>query len=425
MGLWGAITGQSSYQVDPNAFNLQDPKDVAAQQAALAQARQGAPQVQGATINQQPYSQDRSQQQGLAQLLQAQANGTAPSAAEMQMQQGMQQQVQAQRAQAASARGGNATLAGRTAANNIAMGQQNTNANAAQMRAQEQASGQQALGGVLSGMAGQDVGLATSQAQLGQQANLANQQSYYQGLQAQQGLIGQGMTFAQQQQQALANQQALQSGQAQSNASAQGNFIGGLVSGGAALGAAGIMSDVVSKTNIAPGEPDTRKLFESMTPYTYDYKAGEGEPGRNAGIMAQDAQASGSPLADALVKRGEDGKLQIDGTKALTALLAGVTDLHHRMAAMESGNVWQGTGAGPTGSLEGPFKPASPAAYPQIDPSRFVPPSGPARGIPYDAGENQARFPQPSGPARDPQFAAGQDQRPTFAQMISQQMAQR
>lgn len=107
------------------------------------------------------------QQQGAAQMLQNQANGTAPSAAEIQMGLGLGQANQQAQAAALSQQGG--VLSGNTQRNMLnaqAANSQSVIGQAASMRAQEQAAGQTAYSQLLSNM----------QQQQQQQGNLQYQQ---------------------------------------------------------------------------------------------------------------------------------------------------------------------------------------------------------------------------------------------------------
>ena len=101
----------------------------------------------------------RAQQQGLVTNLQAAVEGKGPSVAEAQLNRGMDKAVKAQQSIAASGRG-NPALAARTAAANAAEISQNTAADAATLRAQEQIAARDQLGGVLNDVRGQDQGMA-------------------------------------------------------------------------------------------------------------------------------------------------------------------------------------------------------------------------------------------------------------------------
>lgn len=122
----------SGYTVDPNSYNYNYAVD---QTAGLQNqyAQMGNQAANALTGN-----------QGLAMLGQA-AAGNMPSAAQIQMQQGMQQALASQRAQAASARGpGALAMAQQQAAGNTANAQLQNNAAMGAQRAQEMAAAQQA-----------------------------------------------------------------------------------------------------------------------------------------------------------------------------------------------------------------------------------------------------------------------------------------
>jgi hypothetical protein len=221
----------------------------------------GGAEGRGAWIEQTPSDQWRGQQQGLAGALTARAAGQAPSAAELQMRQGLGQAIASQRAQAASARGLSSALANRQAQEGIVNAQAQTNQQAAALRAQEQAQAEQSLGGLLGGARAQDLGVAGQQAQLAQEASLANA-----GFRQQAGLQGQslgmqanlqnaqlgtqvGMQNAQNQQQLamanLANQQ--QMGLANTQLGAQT----GLANMAAANQYGGLAAQLAQQTNLA------------------------------------------------------------------------------------------------------------------------------------------------------------------------------
>ena len=116
----------------------------------------------------------RQRQLALAQALEQQSMGMAPSVAQRQLQRANEQAIQQQMAVAASARGGSPILAQRQAAQNIAALQQEAAGKTAELALQEQAAARAQLGEVLSASRGQDIGVTTSQAQLAQQTELAN-----------------------------------------------------------------------------------------------------------------------------------------------------------------------------------------------------------------------------------------------------------
>lgn len=176
------------------SLNRQGPQAQAAQlgraqnvQAAQGQAALGtainanqtqlgtAQNVNQANINRQD-EQFRNQQAGLANRLDAASQGQGPSVAASQLGQANAAATAQRMAAAASDRGfGNTAATNRQLAYQQGAAQQANAIASAQTRMQEQQAAQQALGNVLSSSRGQDIGVNTSQAQLGQQANLANQ----------------------------------------------------------------------------------------------------------------------------------------------------------------------------------------------------------------------------------------------------------
>lgn len=282
---------------------------------------------------------------GLAGQLQQRAAGAAPSVAENQLRQGMDAQIAAQHAQAASATGLSPGAAARLAANNIAGAQQATNAQAATLRAGEQAQAEQSLGQVLAGARGQDV----SGAQLGLQAGTANQQAELQNRaqmdQATQNYISMGMSREQADAQARMDLEKLNSennnalntarvakgaGNAQANASALGGVVG---AAGGLIG--GLLSDARAKENVSDASEDVDGLLSVIKPRRFDYKREHGGGKDYVGFMAQDLE--GSALGKLLVKNSGDGLKRIDTGRALMAAMAGLGRLNARVRSLEGG----------------------------------------------------------------------------------------
>jgi hypothetical protein len=128
----------------------------------------------GTTIDQAKQAQFRNQQLQLGNMLMQQANGQGPSVAGSQLRQSTEQNLQAALAQAASSRGGNLGAAQYALGNARANIQQQAAMGLAQARIQEQMGARAQLGQVLDSGRGADIGLATNQAQLGQQNNQFN-----------------------------------------------------------------------------------------------------------------------------------------------------------------------------------------------------------------------------------------------------------
>src|SRR6185437_5247240 len=251
--LSGAITSTGSTQDDQNAIH----------QASGAQRNFGrlasAFQPQVTTANNNLAANNAAQNQNIAALT-GYANGTAPSAAQLQLQQ------QAANNQAANY-GTAAALQGRNPGE------------ALRQQAQVQSGLQQQGLGYLSNLYG-----AQNQA-LGSQVSAAG------------------------------NETGANVNNAQMNNSTKGGIIGGV---------AGILSDEREEHDIKPvsgGAFD--KLADALKGYTYEYDADApgGAPGERVGPMAQEA-ARGGPAGRAMVSQGGDGALRMDRDNMLGAALA-------------------------------------------------------------------------------------------------------
>lgn len=151
--------------------------------------------------NRDDQSATRKQQEDFIAALQARANGTGgASPAELMLQKQAQQSQAMMMGQAAAARGINPALALRNAQLMGARSQQDTNANASILRAQEQIATQGLLGQTLAGVRGQDITNTNNYNQLGlgyaqgqnavAQSNAANKQKFYGSVM---GAAGSGM----------------------------------------------------------------------------------------------------------------------------------------------------------------------------------------------------------------------------------------
>jgi hypothetical protein len=158
--------------------NFAQAQQATAQQATAQQAgtTKVAPTATygGAKIDQSQQGQFRAAQSGLVGQLQQAAAGQGPSLVPGVLQAGTQQGLQAALAAAASQRGGSAALAQRNIQNNQAQQQAATAGQAAQMKIQEQQAARQQLAGAAGEARAADIGLASTQAGLTQQAGLTN-----------------------------------------------------------------------------------------------------------------------------------------------------------------------------------------------------------------------------------------------------------
>ena len=310
-----------------------------------AQGR-AAPQAQTAQMGpaQQlasgPQNQAREGQMQTANRLGAVASGQQAGAGELAVNRQVSAQTAAQASAARMARGSNAALAYRNAARNtMDIGQAGAGqAAAAQMQDQQAANAQ--LGQMYGQMRGQDVDVASQNAQLGQQAMIQQaqmgQQTSLANLQAQ--LAQSGMND---QQQMAAMQQMLGWDQTKLQAQLQGaqlksqdkGILAGLFSGGGQALAA--ISDERLKSDIADGREDADEFMGAMSSKTWRYKdEGKHGKGRRLGPMAQDLAKSkmGSEL---VVQVDDEGHIGFDVAKATSASLASIARLHERLSALE------------------------------------------------------------------------------------------
>jgi hypothetical protein len=370
MGIGGFLSdtfgGSNDYQSqikgpDPSLFQSPDQQaNKNMLQGALGSSQGAAPIAQAASgpnvaLNDQYQS--RGMQMNLANQLAQQAVGQGPSLAGQQLQQGLQQQLLQQRAQAASMGGDvNPFLAQRQLADQGAQAQQATNAQMAMARTQEQMNAQGALGGLTGQLRGQDLGNIGQQqqygiqnAQLQQQANLANQGANLQqqninnqaSQYAMSGLLGlssqqmQGnLAYAGMDQQSQLARDQINAGVAQGNAASAGKY-GGAVFGGLMQGAAALASDERLKTNIDRGHVDAemRDFLTALDPASYDYKQASHGEGRHWSVMAQSAAKSAAGRS--FVQETPEG-LALDTRKATGVALAALSHLHRRQDKLET-----------------------------------------------------------------------------------------
>jgi hypothetical protein len=182
--------------------------------AASSEAANAGPAAtaRAANINQGNANQVRDQQMALNQNLAGIVNGAQSGMGANQLAQAQASNLAAANALAQSGRTGqNANLIARNLANSTANVNSQAAAQAAQTALQEQQAARSALGQNLAQVAGQDIGLATNQAGLNQQANLQNaalgqNMAQFNAGNAQQAAL---QNAALQQQAGLSNQSAL------------------------------------------------------------------------------------------------------------------------------------------------------------------------------------------------------------------------
>lgn len=274
----------------------------------------------------------RQRQFELADRLGRVASGQEAGAGELAARRGTARAVATQAAMARGGQGQNAALAARQASRNTAnlglagAGQ----AQEAALRDQERAN--QVLAGVLGQGRGQDIGMATSDAQLQQARRMAQVQAELQ----QRGMND--AQIAQMMQQLFGMDTAEMNARLGLEAQRQANNdsmttrdwlqVGGQV-GGLAL----MASDKRAKKNIRKADKEVKSLLDRLSPHSYDYKDTKHGEGRHLGVMAQDLEKS--PLGAAMVEIDEDGVKKVNYGKGMSTIVAALAGLNRRMNKVE------------------------------------------------------------------------------------------
>lgn len=263
-------------------------------------------------------AQFRAMQMQQAQQLQGIASGQQQGAGELAVQRQVANAQAAQQAQARMARGGNAGMANLQASRQQA-GIGLAGAGQAQQAAlsDQQAAQGQLMGTLNNGRQG-DLSMASGNANLQQQNNQLMDQTQ----------LGYNNQLNQLDANELNAQTSMYNG-AQQN---KGAF-GGLVSG---VGAAMMMSDERSKTDIADGGDAIDEMLSKLVAKTYKYKdETKYGKGSRAGIMVQDLEKSkyGKAITAEIPGTGMKG---FDVAKAVSAALAATARLDSRLRKMES-----------------------------------------------------------------------------------------
>jgi hypothetical protein len=218
--------GTGTYQANPHSFDI--PRFAEFQNYISGQlgnvGDRPAPQVDGSQ-----QGEFRDYQSLLARSLLGQASGQGPSLAQGQFQQSTDRNL-AQALALSQAAGPNNAGALRNVAYRRGAISQQAAGDAAQLRLQEQMQAENQLGQVLAGARGQDLGLASDNAQLQAGQNQMNQQAL-------QFYLSQGMSLAQAQAQANIALEQIRSGAFSNSANnAMGKqIVGGLLNAGGAF----------------------------------------------------------------------------------------------------------------------------------------------------------------------------------------------
>lgn len=176
----------------PQNFQLQGAdmlRGYAGSQLGGVQGR-AAPNIAHTQLAGGPQNQARGGQLGLARSLEGVMTGQQAGAGELAVNRQARAAAANQFAAQNMARGANAATAARAAAGNLGDIGLNATGQASQAAMSDQAAARGQLAGVYDSMRGQDIGFAGQNAQLGQQANMANQQAALQqrGMNDQYGL---------------------------------------------------------------------------------------------------------------------------------------------------------------------------------------------------------------------------------------------
>jgi hypothetical protein len=313
----GPKTGDTSASVGAQQAAQQDAGFYQRQLAALKANPAAAPQLDTAQSDQA-----RAQQQQALQALTAQANGTAPSAAQLQLQQQGQQNAAQAYGRAAALQGRNPGAALMSAQNTALQTQAQTNAQAAQQRASDQANAQQQLVSALGGVRSTDLSAAGANQNAALTAAGQNIQNQGQYLNAAVGSQGQAVTGAGNV--TNANVQ---------NAQTQNAFNGGVLSTGGQLA---MLSDKREKKNVKPSHGKASEMLEALRPNEHEYKDPDGPGaahGRQLGIMAQDLAKTDAGRHVLTAMPG--GRMGISIPKATSAAMASLAELHQRVKALE------------------------------------------------------------------------------------------
>lgn len=319
MGLLDNVTWQSF--MDPGKFTYApkptptEYEDRAQMQAMLGQGvgqytNMQAPQLQ---MGDDPF---RRAQLAQMQQLQGIASGQQQGAGELAVQRQAANAQAMQQAQARMARGGNAALAYRNAANQQAAIGSNAAGMSQQAADQDQMNAQGLMGQVGASGRGSDINVANANAGFQQNMNQLNSGNYLQ--------------FLNQLNQQNQNKYNADLGIGGQREGADAAKTGGLISG---VGAA-IASDERLKTDVTDARGDIDRMLDGLRgPVGWKYKepAKHGD-GRWTGVMAQDMERS--EAGRRVVRDTPDGKM-LDIPRAVSTTLAASARLHERLRALE------------------------------------------------------------------------------------------
>lgn len=405
-GVWSNVIKPTAYEYGGRRGGAESEENRYAGLAAAADARKG-PSVYSADYkgDRTMDSWDRNSQYQANELQRQAALGNAPSAAQIQMQQGLGQAVQQQASLAAGARGGGANLA---AAQQVAAAQgANMSGNAIQsmgaLRAQEMANARGAYMAGTNQIRGADQGRMQQSGQMGIAQGQADIATRGQNDARNLGYEGFRRGVFQDQLGAQGAGEAANAGVYQSNAdraqrasdhsdAERDKYIGAATSAGGALLMA---SDMSLKKNVQPANglagaavagaasQAAARSLGGTEPITFDYKEGGGH--RVLGTSANALEKT--PYGSQVVQKTPDGKRAINVPGATSMLLAAGADQEHRLRALESGttqpNVVGTYGGKPIYDYNGHQSMVAPPAVVPLTapPPEFIYPDGEGPGL--------------------------------------------
>lgn len=333
-GLGAAAYGMSEemkpkfdpYEVDMDKFKYKKDKINYNQMSGDAQNR---------TFSGSAQDQWRRDQRGIGDMLRAQAAGTAPSAAQMQMQQGMERNQAGARALAATQTGVSPAMALRSAQEANTQGNITTMQNMAQLRAQEQAQAQQAYGQFVQGAREQDQSMIGLGLQQGQQNDQMTQYYMTQGFNREQAQMQANQAAEQLRQKAWMDEYSLRTGIAKNQqdfmtslAGAGSSAAGGMMSAGAMAA-----SDRRAKKEIKKTKKELDHFMDTLSTYSYKYKDKSDGKGKHVSVMAQDLEKTN--LGKQMVKPDHSGKKIVDYGQGFAAMLGSIVRLNERVKKVE------------------------------------------------------------------------------------------
>lgn len=354
--------------------------------ASTAQSRR-APVFSAAQLNMGPQDQSRQGMMDVAGRLGGIASGQTAGAGELAVNRQLSSIQAAQNSAARGARGATSALAYRNAMRNQADAGLAGAGQAAAAQMADQTAANQTLTGLYGTMRGQDIGVAGDNAQLTQQANIANQGAQLTQQQMndarQIAALGQQLGWDQ----ARINAELAKAGIAMNDKGILPGLIqgagqalaayatGGMsAAGGAAApgfsAAAGStqlmptsMSDVRQKTNIAPGGAVAERALAALAPsYTFGYRDPQAYGfGPQFGVMAQDLERNPG-LAHTVIDTPH-GKA-IDGGKLATANTALIGELAAKTRALEDDARRKNAMLSSLSGGAGPQSPSIPSTWP-------------------------------------------------------------